>query len=101
MASIKPGYHSIREIFHAAEFDLREKAAVEYGDGVDRRRVKVGGLGFNDVEDVINIPVSADILEITVDGILDVALDLEFNEVTKAARAYSFEHAADAEELNY
>lgn len=76
MASIEPGYYTIREIFKVAGFDLNQAASVDYGDGVDRRKVKVGGVGFDDLEDMVLIPSSADTLEISVDGVPSVTLDV-------------------------
>lgn len=96
---IKAGFHTVDEILARANFDLAEKAQVDYNpEGVDRRRIKIGGLGFDSGEDVINVPVTADILEITVDGQVDTTLEVELTAEQKKLRVYSFETAAEANE---
>lgn len=99
MPSIKPGNYTVNEIFEKAKFDLNTKAAADYAaDGVDRRRVRVGGLPFDDTDKIIHVPVTADTLEITVDGEVDVTLDVELDDDDKKLRSYSFEHAAEVSE---
>ena len=61
MAEIEAGKYTIQQIFDTVGFDF---AVAED----DRRRVKVGGLGFIEFEDLIRIPDSASVLEITLDG---------------------------------
>jgi hypothetical protein len=77
MADLNIGQlYSISEVFEIADFDLNEQAAAEYSpDGVDRRRVKVGGLGFDDVEEVFR--VAGDTVEITLDGEVVATLSAE------------------------
>lgn len=68
--TIAPGFYTFQQVFDTLGFDVNEKAAVEYessGAGVDYRRVKVGGLGFDDPDQTIHVPESAKTLEVTLD----------------------------------
>jgi hypothetical protein len=68
--------YSIEEVLDEAGFDLAKEAAVDYNDdGVDMRRVKVGGLGFDSTEDTFR--VVGDSLEITLDGEVVATLEVE------------------------
>jgi hypothetical protein len=97
MASIKAGTYTVDELLSAANFDLSEKAAVDYNpEGVDYRRVKIGGLSFDSTDDVIRVPVTADTVDITVDGSVDTTLKVELDDDQKEERRNSFEVAADA-----
>jgi hypothetical protein len=99
MSNIKPGNYTVREIFDRAGFDINEKASADYAsDGIDRRRVRIGGLPFDDEDKVIHVPVTANELEISVDGKADVTLQVELDDEDKKLRSYSFEHAAEASE---
>lgn len=96
MSSIQAGFHTVREILAAANFDFEAKAAADHLDGgADYRRVQVGGLGFDDLDYVINIPTTADDILITVDGKADTVLDVTLNEKQQEERRLSFESAAD------
>lgn len=97
MASIQAGLYTVQEILDRAEFNFAEKAAADYLDGApDYRRVKVGGLSFDNLERQINIPVTADELVITLDGKKAVALSVDLDDEQKKERASSFEVAAEA-----
>lgn len=97
MASIQAGSYTIQEILDHAGFDFRAKAAADYNNGEpDYRRVKVGGLSFDNLEKRINVPVTADELVITLDGKKAVALAVDLDDEQKKERAASFEAAADA-----
>jgi hypothetical protein len=95
---IRPGTYKVSEIFRIAKFDLAKEAAVDYGDGIDRRRVTVGGLPFSDVDELIHIPVTANEVDIAVDNKSHTKLDVSLNDEDRKQRAYSFEHAADADD---
>lgn len=78
MSSIKSGNHTIKEILDIAEFDFHAKAAADYNDGdPDFRRVKVGGLGFDDLDKVVHIPSTATEVVITLDDKPEVTLEVE------------------------
>jgi hypothetical protein len=96
MASIQAGLHSVREILDAASFNLEEKAAADYLDGaVDHRRVKVGGLGFDSADKTIRIPVTADEVEITLDGKKEATLSVDLDEEQKRERSRTLAFAVD------
>ena len=96
MANIKPGRYAVAEIFRIAGFDLASKAAVDYGDGIDRRLVKIGGLSFDNLEEEVVIPSTTDEVEITVGGQLDTVLSVVLGKVHQAERAASFASAIDS-----
>jgi hypothetical protein len=99
MASIKAGTYTLEEIFRKANFDFADKAAADYNDGnPDYRRVKVGGLGFDSLDEKIVVPVTANELVISLDGESAEVLSVELDEDQRAARSASFEAAADAED---
>lgn len=50
---VRPGVYTVGELLSAAGVDFKEVAKVDYGSGVDYRKVKVGGLTFDDVNNVI------------------------------------------------
>ena len=99
MASIKAGSQSIRDILAAANFDFEKEAAADYNDGApDARRVRVGGLPFDSLDKQVSVPVTADEVEITLDGKKVASLSVELDEKQKEERRYSFDTAADASE---
>lgn len=65
------------EVFEAADYDWQSEASVDYGDGVDRRRVKVGGLGFDDVNDSFRLPSNTTSVDITLDGEVVGSVEVE------------------------
>jgi hypothetical protein len=71
MAEVNAGQiYTVQELLDLAEYDAKAEAAVDYNEsGYDLRRVQVGGLPFNDLDEKIRIPEEgADDLEITLDG---------------------------------
>lgn len=70
------GLHTIGEVLEAAQFDFAAHATVDYGAGefLDHRLVRVGGLSFDSLDKVIDIPESATKVEIEVDGELKKTL---------------------------
>lgn len=98
MASIYAGLHTVREVFNAANFDFEAQAAADYNSGApDYRRVKISGLGFDDLGDTVNIPVTIDEVVITLDGAEVARLDVALTDEQRGLRAYSFATAAEAE----
>lgn len=96
MGNIQPGFYKVSEILDAAGFDFRAKAGVDYNsDGVDYRRVQIGGVPFGNLDELIRIPTTTDEVVITVDGKTDTVLDVSLTEAHKEERAASFEAAAD------
>ena len=72
MANVKvaPGSYTFAQFFGLVDFDFEGAAYVE-DDGaprVDYRKVKVGGLSFDDLDQTFVVPESADVVEVTVDG---------------------------------
>lgn len=68
---LSPGEYTFREVLEKADFDIEKEALTEYessGQHVDHRRVQVGGLSFDDLDDRFRVPESADNLSITLDG---------------------------------
>lgn len=100
MADIKAGSCTFGEILRAAGFELSD-AGAEYLDGQpDLRRVTVGGLGFDSLEDVVTVPVTADKVDVTLDGEVVKSLSVKLSSEQKKERAYSFATAADADDPN-
>jgi hypothetical protein len=101
MASIPAGRHTFGDLFRSAGFDFEAKAAADYNNGApDYRRVKVGGIGFDSLDDVIVVPYTVDTVAITLDGEDDTVLDVTLSEEDKEFRRRSFESAADANDPN-
>lgn len=78
MATIQPGMYTVEQIFSIAGFDLAEKASADHSpDGIDRRRVKIGGLSFDSIDKIINVNEGDEPgaqIEITVDGKVEATL---------------------------
>lgn len=98
MADIKAGSYSVAELLRAADFDLSRAGADYLNGNPDLRRVTVGGLGFDSLEDRLSVPVTADAVDITLDGEVVESLSVKLSDAQKAERAYSFETAADADD---
>lgn len=58
--TLQPGIHTFG--------DILTKAGIEIDDSYDRRRIKVGGLGFDSVEETLRVPETADTLIVELDG---------------------------------
>jgi len=86
--SIRYGLHTVREIFDAAGFDFEKHATVDYGAGefLDHRLVRVGGLPFDSLDKVIDIPEDAGRVEIEVDGELKKAVTVDKNAEHRTVR---------------
>jgi hypothetical protein len=97
MANISPGNYTVREILSLAGFDLATKAKSDNGDDVDRRRVRIGGLPFDNEDKVIHVPVTTDELVISLDGKADTVLAVKLSDEHRAEREYSFMTAAEAD----
>ncbi len=82
MAEVKRGQMlTFSEALSLAGVDLNEVAAVDYNDdGVDMRRVKVGGLGFDDPSQTLRVASGAESVEVTVDGEVVATLDIAADE---------------------
>lgn len=66
---MQSGSYTVEQIMAELEFSM---------DGItDYRRVKVGGLGFDDLSKVIRVPESAETIEITLDGDVVASQDVE------------------------
>lgn len=99
MASVRAGMHKVSDLLAAADFDFASEAAAEYLDGQpDHRRVKVGGLSFDSVDQEVRVPVTANEVEIELDGAVVATLDVELDEEQQEARRESFETSAVSEE---
>jgi hypothetical protein len=76
MALASGQVYTVGEVLAEADFDLASEAAVDYNDtGYDVRRVKVGGLGFDSVED--SFRVAGDKVEVSLDGEVVKTLEVE------------------------
>lgn len=95
MAKISPGMHSVRDLFAKAGFDFEGQAAADYNDGApDYRRVKVGGLSFDDLDREVRVQPTADSVEITLDGKKVAEFEVSLSEEDQARRAESFASSA-------
>lgn len=84
--ALDPGQYTVRELLEKAEVDPTEVAKVDYNDrGWDNRLFRVGGLRFDDLDDVIEVPEGATELEITVDSNPVASLAVNTREVPEAA----------------
>jgi len=85
MAALEPGKYTVKELLDRAGVVPHEVAAVDYNaDGWDRRKIRVGGLPFDDLDDVVEIPEGATDLEITVDGEAKGTLEVKGVDVPEA-----------------
>lgn len=67
--AIDPGGYTVGELLRRADVNHEELAAVDYNvRGWDANRIRVGGLRFDELEDVVSVPEGAEEVEITVDG---------------------------------
>lgn len=100
MASVKPGLYKVSELLEAADFDIKKEAAADYLNGeVDHRKVQVGGLPFDSVDKVIEVPATANEIVITLDGAEAAKLEVDLSdEEHQKAREYAFETSGDLED---
>jgi hypothetical protein len=97
MASIYAGRYTYRELFNEVGFDFMAKSAATYNQGTpDFRRVKVGGVGFDSLDDEIVIPYTANTITITLDGIEEENFDVLLTPEDEFNRQRSFADAPDA-----
>lgn len=67
--ALDPGGYTVGELLRRADVDHEELAAVDYNDrGWDANRIRIGGLRFDELDDVVSVPEGAEVVEITVDG---------------------------------
>ena len=67
--ALDPGGYTVGELLRRAGVDHADVAAVDYNDrGWDANRLRIGGLRFDELEDVVSVPEGAEVVEITVDG---------------------------------
>lgn len=57
---IAPGIYTIQDILSRCDLVV--------DDSYDRRRIKVGGLGFDDTAETFRVPATASELVVTLDG---------------------------------
>lgn len=96
MAKIKAGTYQVREVLRIAKFDFEKEAAAEYLSGApDHRRVQIGGLSFDSVDEVVVIPETADSVSISLDGEEAISLSVSLDAEQKKIRDLSFEIAAE------
>lgn len=100
MAKVKPGLYKVSELLEAADFDIQKEAAADYLNGeVDHRKVKVGGLPFDSVDKIVEVPVTANEVVITLDGEEAAKLEVDLSdEEHQEARRYAFETSGDLED---
>lgn len=100
MASVKPGQYKVSELLEAAGFDIEKEAAADYlNGGVDHRRVKVGGLPFDDVSKLVEVPPTANEVVISLDEDEAAKLEVDLSdEEHQKAREYAFETSGDLED---
>lgn len=92
--SIKAGLYTVGQIFAEAGFDFEKAAHSDETGGLDYRRVKVGGLPFDNLDKQVEVPVSADELVISVDGKEELRLEVELDDEQQAAREESLRVSA-------
>lgn len=71
MSKLTPGIYTYGEILKLANFDLKAKAESDF------RRVTVGGLHFDDPNNVFVVPESASRVDISLDGSVEESLDVD------------------------
>lgn len=67
---MKAGIYTVQQIMQALDFDFAQAEG-------DYRRVKIGGLGFDYLDKTINIPESAESIDITLDGEIVASQEVE------------------------
>lgn len=83
---LAPGLYTFGEVLNAAGVDFNKVAAADYSaDGVDYRLVSVGGLHFDNLDNVLRVQESATDLEIRVDGksVAKLAVDGEARDISE------------------
>jgi hypothetical protein len=58
---MQPGIYKVKELLDAAGVDFAQAEG-------DFRRIKIGGLGFDDLDKVIKLPKNGDDVSVTLDG---------------------------------
>lgn len=59
--TIQPGLYTVS--------DLLALCNIAVNEGYDRRRIKLGGLGFDNLDERLRIPESATTFDVTIDGV--------------------------------
>lgn len=97
--SLKAGTYTAGDLMREAGFDFEKEAAADYLQGKpDFRRVRVGGLAFDSLEETVVVPYTANEVVVTLDGKEAAKLAVELDDEQKELRARSFESAADADD---
>lgn len=79
-ASIRPGVYTYGELLKAAGVDFEKAAAADYNaGGIDFRKVSVGGLTFDSLDNVVRVQAGSEKVDVRVEGKLEgsVAVDSE------------------------
>jgi hypothetical protein len=98
MANIQAGTYTVQQILEVAGLDFNREAAADYLNGQpDYRRVRVGGLGFDSLEECIVVPVTTDELVVALDGKTHTTLKVTLSSEQQEERDYSFRTAADTD----
>ena len=68
--TLKPGTYTLEELLKLFEFNIHEEAKIEHESGshTDFRRVQVGRLTFDSLEDTFVVPEGAEEVELALDG---------------------------------
>jgi len=83
--AIDPGGYTVGELLRQADVDHEEAAAVDYNSrGWDANRLRIGGLRFDELDDVVSVPEGAETVEISVDGEVVASLDVNSQSVPEA-----------------
>lgn len=65
--AIDPGFYTVQQLLDLAGVDPAEAAKVDYNDrGWDSNLLRVGGLRFDELDEVINVPEAA--IEVVVEA---------------------------------
>ena len=95
--ALEPGGYTVEELLRKAKVDHEELAKVDYNDrGWDANRIRVGGLRFDELDDIVSVPEGAEKLEISVDGEVVATLNVNTQDVPEAVA--NFKAAKDNED---
>lgn len=84
--ALDPGGYTVGELLQRAGVNHEEVASVDYNNrGWDANRLRIGGLRFDELDDVVAVPEGAETVEISVDGEVVASLDVNSQDVPEAA----------------